>query len=558
MGYLTSYLTSFREPEKNQIRIGRVNSIPMDKGISMFRIMESGDHKAEYGVRYLPLVHNSKARAVIGFVLLILSAISAATIIGKRGLDVIIPIAVSAWALAVFLTDKYVHKYPQRYLTYLFASHMKFAIIMAFFFWIMGGIVGVLAVPHDVLWTSYFIFIFSDALASLPRKREIPVRESSSESGFSRAEGIADDRPGDSSFPGASICQIDTKAVMDQISSEPDEQLVEFIRKNLPELHGVAGGALILEEESATANQIGTRPVGLLVSRIRLNDVRRLNRFLLSCAGRIPMGCYFVCRYLPLENVAKQLKHRYTGLLYWPVYILHFIWYRAFPKIPWLNALYFSLTNGRNRVLSKVEIWGRLSYCGMRVIGESPGKNVTYLIAQRVAPPLHHKKPSYYPIVALEKVGLGGETVRTHKIRTMFPFSEFLQKRIFEDHGLAPTGKFANDFRLTEYGKFLRKYWLDEVPQIFDWLRGDVKLVGMRATSRHFLSLYPRELYDLYIQTKPGLIPPIFDESTSGLDKIIEVELTYLRSYRERPIRTDIQYLIQTFTDIVFRGVRSK
>jgi lipopolysaccharide/colanic/teichoic acid biosynthesis glycosyltransferase len=140
----------------------------------------------------------------------------------------------------------------------------------------------------------------------------------------------------------------------------------------------------------------------------------------------------------------------------------------------------------------------------------------------------------------------------------MFPFSEFLQKRIFEDNGLASTGKIANDFRLTEYGRFLRKYWLDELPQIFDWLRGDIKLVGIRATSRHFLSLYPGNFLDLYVQIKPGLIPPVFGESTNGFDQIVEVEMKYLQSYWKQPFRTDVRYLTQTFTDIVFKGIRSK
>ena len=238
-------------------------------------------------------------------------------------------------------------------------------------------------------------------------------------------------------------------------------------------------------------------------------------------------------------------------------FLLHFIWYRAFPKIPWLNALYFSFTKGRNRVLSKVEIWGRLSYCGMKVIAESEGDGERYLIAQRVAVPVQNRKPTYYPIVSLEKVGLDGEVFHTHKIRTMFPFSEFLQKRIFEDHGLGSTGKFMNDFRLTEYGNFLRKYWLDELPGLFDWLRGDIKLVGIRATSRHYLGLYPNKFYDLYIQTKPGLVPPIFDESTNGFDQIVKVDLAYLERYRDQPFKTDVRYLVQTFTDIVFRGIRS-
>ena len=153
------------------------------------------------------------------------------------------------------------------------------------------------------------------------------------------------------------------------------------------------------------------------------------------------------------------------------------------------------------------------------VLAESKGDGELYIIAKRVTSPVQNKIPSFYFIASLEKVGLDGKIIHTHKIRTMYPFSEFLQKRIFEDHGLATTGKFANDFRLTEYGSFLRKYWLDELPQIFDWLRGDVKLVGMRATSPHFLSLYPKELYDLYIQIKPGLIPPIFDETTNGFDR---------------------------------------
>lgn len=189
---------------------------------------------------------------------------------------------------------------------------------------------------------------------------------------------------------------------------------------------------------------------------------------------------------------------------------------------------------------------------------ESKGDGVRYLIAQRTEMPHDNKLPSYHSMIVLEKVGLDGKIMHIHKIRTMFPFSEFLQKRIFEDHGLTSNGKFKDDFRLTEWGGFFRRYWLDELPQIFDWLRGDIKLVGLRATSRQFLSLYPRKFYDLYIQIKPGLIPPIFDENTNGFDQIVQVELTYLQRYLEHPIRTDIRYFFSTFINIVFRGIRSK
>ncbi|PWB68401.1 MAG: hypothetical protein C3F14_00065 [Deltaproteobacteria bacterium] len=511
----------------------------------------------QHRYRYVPFVRNVKIRTAIGFILLVVSSIFAVTIIGRGPAGVLILISAFSWMIAVFLTDKYAHKYPQRYFTYLMASHTKSAGVMGFVLWIVSRIGGFLAVPLDALWTSYFLFIFTDALVSVPFTRELPEKQSpAGASPF--GERISDDPPGGSDFAKAGMPPIDTQAVMDQIRSELDKPLVEHIGNNLPVGQGGMGDALIMKETIPAAAPLNSVPVGLLVSRVRLNDVRRLNRFFLSCTERIPMGGYFVGRYVPHENVINRLKDRYTGWLYRPVFILHFIWHRAFPKIPWLNALYFAITKGKNRILSKVEIWGRLSYCGMRVIAESPGKVDAYLLAQRVASPVRNKKPSYYPIVALEKVGLDGGIVRTHKIRTMFPYSEFLQKRIFEDNGLAPTGKFANDFRLTEYGRFLRKYWLDELPQVFDWLRGDVKLVGMRATSRHFLSLYPRELYDLYVQIKPGLIPPIFDETTNGLESIAAMELAYLRRYCDQPLRTDVRYLVQTFTDIVFRGVRSK
>ena len=524
----------------------------------------------EHHLRYVPFVRNLKIRPALGFILLVLSAISAWAILGKGRIEVVISITAFAWIVAVFLTDKYVHKYPQRYFTYLIASHLKAAIIMAFLLWIMGRVAGSLVAPQDVLWTGYLFFVFADVLVSVPRQRDISERRPSVLGPSFCMEDVSDEQSSDPGYANTGLSSIDKQAIIGQIRSNLDEALVEFVEKELPDLQGGAGDVLVLDDRPTKDDQPESAPVGLLAGRTRINDVRRLNQFLLFCAHRIAMGGYLVIRYMPLENVAKDLKRRYKGLLYWMLFILHFTWYRALPKIPWLDTLYFwpriswldplylSLTKRRNRVLSKAELWGRLSYCGMQVIAESKGDGEIYLIAQRIAFPMQHRRPSYYPIVALEKVGLDGEIIHAHKIRTMFPFSEFLQKRVFEEHGLASSGKFKNDFRLTGFGKFLRKYWLDELPQIFDWLRGDVKLVGMRATSRQFLSLYPKHFLDLYVKIKPGLIPPIYDESTNGLSEIVEVELAYLRRYWDHPFRTDVRYLFQTFVDIVFKGVRSR
>jgi lipopolysaccharide/colanic/teichoic acid biosynthesis glycosyltransferase len=524
----------------------------------------------EHPLRYVPFGRNLKIRTTIGFILLLLSTISAQTILNKGRIEVIFSITAVAWMFSVFLTDKYVHKYPQRYFTYLIASHMKAAIIMAFFLWIIGRVVGIVVARNEVLWAGFIFFVFADALASFPRRRDIPDKPFSVGDPALYADDFTGDRSTDPGYIHTDISSIDMETIVSQIHSNLDEPLVEFIKKNLPDVQGVAGNVLVLDDVSTTEDQSQSAPVRLLIGHTCINDVLRLNQFLMVCVKQITMGGFIVVRYMPLENVIKDLKRRYVGLRYWIVFILHFIWYRAIPKIPWLDRIYFSslfswldpihlsLVKKRNRALSKAEVWGRLSFCGMRVVAESKGDGEVYIIAQRVSLPVQNKIPSYYLIASLEKVGLDGQIIRMHKIRTMYPFSEFIQQRIYENHGLAPTGKFASDFRLTGYGRFLRKFWLDELPQIFDWLGGDIKLVGLRATSLHFLSLYPKEFYELYIQIKPGLIPPVLDESINSFDQIVEVEFAYLNCYLAHPIRTDIRYLCKTFTDIVFRGVRSK
>ena len=75
---------------------------------------------------------------MIGFVLLDLSILFTKLIYGKGRLDLLIAIAAISWILSVIFTAKYIHKYPQRYFTYLIASHLKAAIIMAILLWLHG------------------------------------------------------------------------------------------------------------------------------------------------------------------------------------------------------------------------------------------------------------------------------------------------------------------------------------------------------------------------------------------------------------------------------------
>ena len=139
----------------------------------------------------------------------------------------------------------------------------------------------------------------------------------------------------------------------------------------------------------------------------------------------------------------------------------------------------------------------------------------------------------------------------------MYPYSEFLQEKVYEMNNLTTTGKFGEDYRITKLGKIFRKYWLDELPQLLDWLRGTIKLVGIRAMSQHYFSLYSKEYQDLYIEVKPGIISPIFDDKTDSFKDIQRIEKEYLVSYLKSPIKTDFKYFFLTLNHIL-KGVRSK
>lgn len=508
--------------------------------------------------RYRPSIPNRGMRAAVGLALLLCaSALSAATFGMERAALTALDLA-AAWLPAAWLTDKYVHKYPQRYLTYVLASHLKAAVAMALGLALLGWVGAFVSSAPGAVWKGFALFTLADLIVSLFRRPDPDLSAAPASPGSPSAPESPAGKSGKSDLPAAHTPSVDSAALSARSGAVLGQAAAEFLARYLP--HGQVGNSrlLVCDETALLEPELDQHPAALAAVRVRINDVRRINRLLLGCTGRLAMGGYLFCRYLPHDVVERRLKERFCGFRRLLAYGWHFLWHRAFPKIPRVNAIYFALTQGRNRVLSKVEMWGRLSFCGMHVIAEEDIGGEKYVLAQRVAPPSENRRPSFHPVVGLEKVGLGGKIIRTHKIRTMFPFSEFLQKRIFEDHGLAETGKFKNDFRLTEYGRFFRKYWVDELPQLFDWLRGEIKLVGIRATSRHYLSLYPQSFVDLYVQVKPGLVPPLFDETTNGFEQIVAVELRYLERYLEKPFRTDLRYLSRTAVDIFVRGVRSK
>ena len=114
------------------------------------------------------------------------------------------------------------------------------------------------------------------------------------------------------------------------------------------------------------------------------------------------------------------------------------------------------------------------------------------------------------------------------------------------------------DYRITSWGKIFRKYFIDEIPQLYNWLKGDLNLVGVRALSEHYLQLYPEDLQKQRINFKPGLIPPYYSDLPKSFDEIINSEKSYLSKKENSPLLTDLIYFTRAISNILFSGARSK
>ncbi len=202
-------------------------------------------------------------------------------------------------------------------------------------------------------------------------------------------------------------------------------------------------------------------------------------------------------------------------------------------------------------------MYGRLNFCGFKIEKDIIINDKLFFIAKKVKTVSKITNPSYHPIVQLTRVGYNKELIKIHKFRTMHPYSEFLQKDIYEENELDTKGKFKNDFRITSWGKIMRKFWIDELPQIYDWIQGRVNLVGVRALSEQYFSLYPKELQDLRTRFRPGIIPPYYVDMPEELDDIFKSEERYLNQKAKAPLKTDLKYGIKALINIIFKGARS-
>lgn len=160
-------------------------------------------------------------------------------------------------------------------------------------------------------------------------------------------------------------------------------------------------------------------------------------------------------------------------------------------------------------------------------------------------------------IYSSERLGKHGKKIKIFKIRTMEHGADSDWKKVAEN-GIDGLGKIKSDPRITRFGRFLRRFWIDEIPQLYNLINGDISLVGIRPKIEESWGLYPREFKERALKHRPGLIGIAYSEiGLKDFSDLMRVEERYITEREKSPNLTDRRYLCAVVKNIVFEGVRS-
>lgn len=318
-------------------------------------------------------------------------------------------------------------------------------------------------------------------------------------------------------------------------------------------------------EEVPMEFSLGVNAIALLNHKIldgiivmdKINNIKDINGYFREVHDKLPNSSLFFGFVETHIDRKSALLRKYPMVINRIVYVFDLLYRRVMPRLNLTKTLYFYLSHGKERVLSKAETFGRLYASGFTIVEEIETEEIVYFVARKSNEVILDGSRTYGPIIRLERIGKGGKKFKVFKLRTMHPYSEYLQEYVYNINNLQQGGKIKDDFRISPEGKFLRKYWIDELPMLINVLRGEMKLVGVRPLSTHYYSLYTEELQDLRIEFKPGFVPPFYVDLPKTMEEIMESEKKYLNQCKESELKTDLKYLIIALKNVLIKGVRS-
>jgi len=290
----------------------------------------------------------------------------------------------------------------------------------------------------------------------------------------------------------------------------------------------------------------------------RFNKVEEPNLFL-AIANQKIADCGYFLGFFETKSARKRrlLKSMPYGLNYIH-YVYDFFFKRFFPNFYLTSTFFSQLYTKIDRVYSKAEVYGRFYCAGFEFVNDCKIDGNTYFVFKKAGKPQKYKEVSSGLLIGLCRIGKNGRKFIEYKLRTMYPYSQYLQSFMISRNRLREGGKINKDVRITRFGAISRRLWIDELPQFVNLLKGDVKLVGVRPLSIQYFNLYTPELQQLRMRFKPGMLPPFYADMPKTLDEIQASEMKYLKSCEEKGVLfTDLKYLFLIFNNIVLRRARS-
>lgn len=234
-----------------------------------------------------------------------------------------------------------------------------------------------------------------------------------------------------------------------------------------------------------------------------------------------------------------------------------------------LNLREFDWDIGLNKVVDKIGFYTVMAFSdniistgqyfmkrALDIIGGLVGCIFGIIIGIFVAPAIIIEDG--FPVIFKQKrVGRNGRVFNFYKFRSMYRDAEERKKALMSQNEMSgPMFKIENDPRITKVGKFIRKTSLDEFPQFFNILKGDMSLVGTRPPT-----LQEYEMYSPYhkkrLSFKPGLTGNWQVSGRSDItdfEEVVKLDVEYIENWT---FKRDIHILFKT-VKMVFLGKGAK
>ncbi|MCC3862730.1 sugar transferase [Terrisporobacter petrolearius] len=179
------------------------------------------------------------------------------------------------------------------------------------------------------------------------------------------------------------------------------------------------------------------------------------------------------------------------------------------------------------------------------ILGSGIGLIILSPIFILVALAIKIEDPKGKVFFAQERCGKNNKLFKMYKFRSMISNAEeLLEELICENEMDGPVFKIKEDPRITKVGRFIRKTSIDELPQLFNILMGDMSIVGPRPAIPHEVAEY-NEYQKQRLLVKPGLtcIWQVSGRNSIGFDEWVDMDLEYIE---KRNLWMDIKLIFKT------------